>query len=354
LGYLHIPRLESDTRILQFRHVYATEKIHGTSAHVKWAPNINKEVVNTPEFGDFKLTFFSGGESYDKFVALFDVPALEAKFCEKFDREVTIYGEAYGGKQQGMSATYGPNLKFVVFDIQVGSSWLDVPKAHDLATSLGFEFVDYSLVPTSVSESYCCSHDIRELWDTYGEISAIVVERKKPSTQAKRNGIVEDKLREGIVLRPPFEVTLNNGGRLIAKFKNPEFSERKSNPTKFSPEKQAMIADAQNVAFEFVTPMRLEHVINRLISERDDKNYSIKDTKKIIDLMVEDVEREGSGEFTPGPAIRKAIGAQTVKLFKQKLEDNLREQVKVAQVIGVLSPGMTTEEYKNLEGKSDA
>lgn len=186
------------------------------------------------------------------------------------------------------------------------------------------------------------------------DIESLEVEKNKPSTQAIRNGMGNDKMREGIVIHPPFEVSLNNGKRLIAKFKRAEFSERKSNPSKFDPAKQAMIVDAQNVAFEFVVPNRLDHVIQRLISEREDKTYSITDTKKLIDLMVEDVEREGEGEFTPSPAIRKAIGSQTVKLFKKRLDDDLRERTKVMDVVGIVSPGMTITEYDSLEGKSDA
>lgn len=318
MGYLHIENLNRATQVLEFKHVYALEKIHGTSAHIAFDPEAQSaQLVD----GELKTTssgvsFFSGGEPYDKFVALFDVPTLEAKIKERFDWPVMIYGEAYGGKQQGMSATYGPNLRFVVFDIKIGTHWLDVPKAHDVALALGLEFVDYELIPT--------------------DIESLDREKNKPSTQAVRNGMGDDKMREGIVLRPPFEVMLNNGKRIIAKYKREEFSERKSTAKVLDPGKQKIIADAQNVAFEFVTPMRLEHVLNRLISERDDKSYSMQDTKKVIELMVEDVEREGEGEFTPSPAIKKAIGSQTVKLFKKKLADNLRQQIAVPPVICVI------------------
>jgi hypothetical protein len=319
VGYLHINNLSSDTRILEFKHVYALEKIHGTSTHISYSPE-ERIVVGGDSLTEDKfigaLKFFSGGENYENFVKLFDKEKLEEIFHERFGLlPVTVYGEAYGGKQQGMSATYGKDLRFVVFDVKVGDLWLDVPKRHNVAIGLGLDFVDYELIPTTQE--------------------ALDAERDKPSTQAIRNGMGNDKMREGIVLCPPFEVRLNNNERLIAKYKRPEFSERRSTSKPLDPEKQAALQNAQSVAFEFVTPMRLEHVINRLISERDDKSYSIKDTGKVIDLMIEDVEREGKGEFEPSQAIRKAIGGMTVQLYKKKLSDNLREQLKVPAVVGM-------------------
>jgi hypothetical protein len=113
MGYLHIDNLYKDQTILMFKECYALEKIHGTSAHISW--NVK----------DKKVKFFSGGESYERFVSLFDIEFLQKTFAENFiDSNVTIYGEAYGGKQQGMSNTYGKELKFIGFEVQVGEYWL--------------------------------------------------------------------------------------------------------------------------------------------------------------------------------------------------------------------------------------
>lgn len=187
MGYLHIDNLYKAQEILSFRTCYALEKIHGTSAHVYW----RKGAVG----------FFSGGESHARFSAIFDEAFLTRKFAERFtaDDSVTVFGEAYGGKCQQMSKTYGLDLRFIAFDVQVGESWLSVPQAADCSAHLGLEFVDYAEVST--------------------ELAALDAERDKPSSQAKRNGIVDDKVREGVVLRPPFEVMLNNGRRVIAKHK---------------------------------------------------------------------------------------------------------------------------------------
>ncbi len=292
MGYLHIDNLYRSQEILMFRTCFAMEKIHGTSANVQWK--------------DGGVRFSSGGESHERFKALFDESALAAKFAERFleNESVVVYGEAYGGKCQRMSKTYGVELRFIAFEVKVGDVFLAVPQAFEFVSFLGLEFVDFVEIPAT--------------------IEAIDAERDKPSTQAVRNGIEENKIREGIVLRPPFECVLNNGKRVIAKHKREEFAERGSpNLADIDPTKRQLMEDAQAIAVEWVTPMRLNHVIDRLVRERNDKDYSITDTGKIIELMVEDVTREAEGEIAENQAVRRAIGAHAAKMFKQHLQSAL-------------------------------
>lgn len=292
MGYLHIENLYKAQDILHFRTCYALEKIHGTSAHVGWK--------------DGALRFFSGGESCERFVGLFDHAALTAAFAERFGagESCTVYGEAYGGKQQGMSPTYGPVLKFVAFDVKVsgekGESWLNVQHAHGVCQGLGLEFVDWVLVSTN--------------------LDALNAERDKPSTQAARNGIVEPKIREGVVLRPPIEVTDWRGNRIIAKHKREEFSERGRPHVEMDQSKREAIAGAEAIAIEWVTAMRLEHVIDAVLAAREDKIIDMRDTPLVIAAMVEDVTREAAGEIVDSHQARKAIGQRTVQLFKQRLQ----------------------------------
>src|SRR5271166_2518811 len=102
MGYLHIENLYKNQDILLFKECYALEKIHGTSAHVKWigrsvACGIAAGCTEPPD----RLIFFSGGEKHARFITLFDHEKLEQKFQELFpDQDVIVYGEAYGGSQQ--------------------------------------------------------------------------------------------------------------------------------------------------------------------------------------------------------------------------------------------------------------
>lgn len=291
MGYLHINNLYKAQDILHFKTCYALEKIHGTSAHVS--------------FKDGQLNFFSGGETHSRFVELFDIPTLTAAFAERFGtyESATVYGEAYGGKQQGMSPTYGPQLKFIAFDVKLkgekGDGWLNVPHAAGICESLKIEFVDYREIPT--------------------DMESIDAERDRPSTQATRNGILEPKIREGVVLRPPIEVIDWRGDRIIAKHKKAEFSERGRPAIELDPSKKEQIANAESIAEEWVTPMRLEHVLDHIIAKRESKEIDLKDIPIVITAMLEDVLREGSGELIDNRPTRKAISERTVKLFKQKV-----------------------------------
>ena len=293
MSYMHIENLYKAQDILAFKRCFALEKIHGTSAHVAWR--------------DGSVVLSSGGEKAERFAKLFDIETLVGKFAEKFTKAdpVIIYGEAYGGKQQGMSATYGKELKFIAFEVKIGDLWLAVWPAFGIVRDLGLEFVDFSEIDA--------------------DIVAIDAERDKPSTQAARNGITEPKLREGVVLRPPFEVTKNNGDRIIAKHKRAEFAERGSPKLDdLDPSRRVLMESAEAIAEEWVTPVRMEHVIDRLISYRENKDVEIKDTGSIIALMVEDVTREAAGEIVDSPHVRKAISSKAAKMFKNKLESVLR------------------------------
>lgn len=282
MGYMHIENLyrPEAQRILEFKRLYALEKIHGTSAHVAWDGH--------------DLRFFAGGSDHKTFTALFDFDYLRAKFAEKFgENPAIVYGEAYGGKCQGMRKTYGDTLRFVAFDVLVGDSWLDVKSAEDVAQALGISFVFYEIVTT--------------------DIASLDAARDRPSEQAKRNGIVEPCITEGVVLRPLFEVKTNNGHRLIAKHKRAEFSERKTIPS-IDPTKREMMEKADEIANEWVTEMRLTHVLDHLGNPSEPQN-----TPDVIRAMIEDVSREASGEIVESKAAMRAIGAATAKMFKARI-----------------------------------
>jgi len=290
MGYLHIDNLykPSAQAILLFKECYALEKIHGTSAHLSWKPGIRGDV-----------RYFAGGESHERFMALFDHAALIAKCQEIFALDnVTIYGEAYGGKQQGMSGTYGKELHFAAFDVRVGEAWLSVPNAHDVCAKLGIEFVAYEKVST--------------------DLDCLNYERDRDSRQALRNGMGPGHKQEGVVLRPLIELTTNNGGRIICKHKRDEFKETKT-AREVSPEAAQALADAEAIATEWVTPMRLQHILQKLPA-----GIGMESTRDVIAAMVADVYREGAGEIVESREASKAIGVAAAWLFRQHLQAALR------------------------------
>lgn len=293
MGYADIENLYKDTTVMLFKTCYAMEKIHGTSAHVRWTSQEGDSMPGDP------LSFFSGGEKHAKFVSLFDVDKLRSDFDRLGLPAVTVYGEAYGGKCQGMSDTYGKTLKFIAFEVRIGDLWLSVPQAEDVVKKLGLEFVHYRLIST--------------------DIDALNAERDLPSEQAFRNGCADRsdpttfKKREGIVLRPPIECRLNGGSRIIAKHKRDDFQEVRT-PREVNPDKLKVLQEAEAIALEWATPMRLVHVMDA-IKSRLQRELVIEDTGDVCREMVADVLKESKNEIVDSPAARKAISTSTAKMY---------------------------------------
>lgn len=292
MGYMHINNLYKDRRILEFKRLYAMEKIHGTSSHLKFSFSADGNTIH----------YHGGGEPHDKFRAMFDHDALLDKFCELGHGTVSVFGESYGGKQQKQAWRYGPVTKFIAFEVQIGDVWLTVPNACDVASKLGLEFVHWEETPS--------------------DLDALNALRDQPSVQAVRNGIEGPQPMEGIVLRPPFEVTLPNGERLIAKHKRDEERETKSPRAVGDDLKVEM--DAEKAAMDWVTETRLRHVLDSMLQKGggvglDPDGRIGVGYNELIAAMKEDVLREGKDELVPSRPLIKAIGRETVRLYKKYL-----------------------------------
>ena len=296
MGYRHINNLYKDQNVLMFKKLFAMEKIHGTSAHLTFD--------YLEGYDKYELKYFSGGEKYNNFIKLFNEKELYEKAKNLgFMKSFTVYGEAYGGKQQGMSETYGKELKFVAFEVKIGDKFMNIPYAEEICKKLGIEFVDYEEIDADP-----------DLIDKLANA---------PSVQAKRNGVENPKLpREGVVLRPLREFLHPDGiGRIMAKHKNDIYKEREHSPKIQTIENLKVLEDAKAIAQEWVTPMRLSHVIDKLKAggiEIEDKQMN-----KIIKTMLEDIEREAEGEIVVNKQTKKAISKKTAKLFIKLLKENI-------------------------------
>ena len=289
MSYQHIENLYKNQTILLFKECFVLEKIHGSSAHVAW--------------NDGRLRFFAGGVSQLAFEALFEHARLKELFSALGHPKVTVYGEAYGGSQQGMKANYGDKLKFIAFEVLIGEAWLNVVNCVDVTQKLGLEFVAWEKVSTDLA--------VLDAW------------RDKPSVQAQRSGCGE-KPAEGIVLRPLLEFRDHRGDRIIAKHKRKEFAERASGKdTEVDPARHELLVKAEAIAAEWVTPMRMQHVLDK-VRVKLGREPEIRDTKVVITAMTEDVFREAKREIVESKDAHKAIGGLAAKLFHAELESALK------------------------------
>jgi len=307
MGYKKINNLYKDKTVLMFKRLFAMEKIHGTSAHICFTVDKSVQIDGLIDIGlsDIKVNYYSGGEKYENFIKLFDTDTLLEKYClMNMPSNITIYGEAHGGKQHGMSGTYGKELKFVAFEVKIGDKFVNVPYAEQVCDNLGLEFVDYEEIDADP--------------DVIDKLA------NSPSVQAKRNGVENPELpREGVVLRPIREFLHPDGvGRIMAKHKNDIYKEREHAPRIKNPEELKILEDARQVAEEFVVPMRLEHVLDKLKAEGitiDEKKMNT-----IIKAMVQDIYTEAKGEIVESKAVRKYIGKRTAKMLIQRFKDGIK------------------------------
>jgi hypothetical protein len=296
MSYFNIDNLYKNQDILKFKECYAMEKVHGTSAHIT--------------FKSGRLSFFSGGSSHEEFIKNFDQNLLTQMFSTMAleDTSITIYGEACGGRLQGMSHTYGDKLMFIAFEVKIGDKWLNVPTAEKIVFNLGLEFMPYKLISTKLE-------DIDRERDAPSEVAI----RRGCGNNVGRNGITPP-IREGVVLRPLEEYTKNNGERIIAKHKRDEFMETNTPRKVISPDQMKSLEDAKAIANEWVVPERLNHILTSGVIEA-----KIENTGKIIQLMIEDVLKESKGEIIDSPGARKEIGRLTALMFKESLKGSLNQ-----------------------------
>lgn len=282
MAYLSIENLyrSKAQEILLFKELYALEKVHGTSANISWKEG--------------KVSYFPGGESLSKFKSLFNEERLVKHFTELGHEEVVVYGEAYGGSCQKMSYMYGPELRFIVFDVFINNIWLDVPNMDEVATRLEQEVVPWRKI--------VC------------DLAAIDNERDRPSEVAVRRGFTEEHIREGVVLRPLAEMFNRYGERMIVKHKHEKFGERKTPQKVEDPSKLKVLTEATAIAEEWVTEMRLEHVLQKL-----PQGIGLESMQRVLQAMVEDVLKESTGEIVDNKEARNAINKKTVELFKKKV-----------------------------------
>jgi hypothetical protein len=214
-----------------------------------------------------------------------------------------------------MSKTYGNEFRFIVFDIAINDRWCSVENMADIATKFGLEVVPHYKIPCT--------------------IEALDAERDKPSEVAVRRGITEPRKREGIVIRPLKELYLDESGtgRVIAKHRIKEM--RETTTDRKVGANLEVLKQAEAIADEWVTPMRLQHVLQNVAANKgwNIEALGMESMKDVINEMVRDVykesnaveegqEKEGTEVIKSGEA-DKAIARKAGGLYRDYLMGRL-------------------------------
>ena len=167
-----------------------TEKIDGTNIRIHWdghkvefAGRTDRAQIPKPLM-DYLTATFGSMEAEEMF---------EQKFGES---DVILFGEGYGPKIQNGGA-YRSDVSFILFDVQIGDTWLKRDSVEDIAKTFGIDVVPIIFT---------------------GNIQQAVdyVKTKPKSTIGTAN-------MEGLVGRPMVEMKDRMGKRVIVKIKVCDF-----------------------------------------------------------------------------------------------------------------------------------
>jgi len=132
------------------------------------------------------------------------------------------------------------------------------------------------------------------------------------SASARRDWRFEPAGPSGSPAASPSESIRRPGN--IAKHRIEKYSERATPQKIIDPAKLEVLGRADEIANEWVTPMRLLHVLDKIPPP-----LGLAQMPAVITAMLEDVLREAKGEIVDSKDARRAIGKRTAELFRAKV-----------------------------------
>lgn len=133
-----------------------------------------------------------------------DVEMLSEMFIGYDDEAVpfTLYGEGLGGKIQG--GLYGPEYRFILFDVRVGKFWLTPDDVDHLGSEIGLEVAHNCGTMTPV--------EAEEIVRDGGYLTEV-------------SGAPKDRRFEGLIGTPRWGLKDRSGARIITKFKVKDYQQ---------------------------------------------------------------------------------------------------------------------------------
>jgi hypothetical protein len=278
--YPHIENLEEVPKIFELPEVIVTEKIHGSAMRVGWLDGVLRLGGRKLEFTDLRPDT-KEGLGFISWV--FDV-GLDRRMKDAFTGEdVILFGEWHGSgtpkkgwPQVQKGIRYVAGNDFRIFDVKVQGRYVAQDQIGSWGAKVGLK---------TMPRLYRGKPD-QKVFDSFID---------SMSRLGGENGIVDpENTMEGIVIRPPEPMWDESGNFVIAKYKIGKWAERASQQRHpFQPRKERIILPgAREFAEEFVTEIRLEHVLDQL------REASIpiesRAMGEVLKRMGQDIKREGA------------------------------------------------------------
>ncbi|MFH1654926.1 MAG: RNA ligase family protein [Pseudomonadota bacterium] len=300
--YPHMKNLDEMTSIYNLDEVIVTEKVHGSSMRIGM-------IDGALRIGGRRLEFTNiSPESKDGqgFVSWVIDTGLNQRLQEKFsDHDITFYGEWFGSGtpkrgwpkiQKGIRYIDGNDFR--VFDVKLDGKYLAQDEVEKYATMVGLK---------TLPVLYRGKPDEKTFFSFIDTFSRL----------GKENGIDDPQNTiEGIVIRPVEFMWAENRDPMMAKLKIGKWAERASmsKGPKTPKKKREIIPGAEEFAKEFVTEMRLEHILDQLREEKIDIAPTA--MGEVMKRMGQDIKREGETALTEASLEWKDVSSFVTRFTK--------------------------------------
>ena len=278
--YPHIKNLDDTPGIFDLPEVIVTEKIHGSGMRIGL-------IDGCVRFGGRRLEFTNiSPQSKDGqgFVSWALETGLGEKIAKTFqNHDIIFYGEWHGSgtPQKGWpqiqkGIRYIKGNDFRIFDIRLDGKYLSQDQLSEFAEKAGLKTMPI----------LCRGKPERKIFDSFIDTMSLL---------GAENGIAyPENTMEGIVIRPIQFLWEENREPVMAKHKIGKWAERASEQRhpKIPKQKKEIPAGAKEFAEEFVTDVRLEHILDQLKEE----NIPIEKSAmgEVMKRMGQDIKREGN------------------------------------------------------------
>lgn len=284
--YPHLENLDEMPAMFAVPEVIATEKVHGSSMRIGLFDGAIRLGGRRLEFTDLRRDTKEGLG----FVSWVLTTGLDQRCREAFaGHNVLLYGEWHGSGtpaqgwpqvQKGIRYCAGNNFR--VFDVKVDGRYLPFDEIATWAAKVELKTMPvlFRGPPTQAA--------FDALIDTMSRVGA-------------EHGIVDpENTLEGLVIRPPQLQWDDRGQVLMAKYKVGKWAERASRQRHPRQPKQVkeIAPGAPAFAEEFVTSMRLDHILDQLRQEGLPVDHTA--TGEVLKRMGQDIKREGAQALFDG------------------------------------------------------
>jgi hypothetical protein len=272
VSYPKVKRMKPDSPIIHLNRAFVTFKADGTNGGVIWTQD--NELLTRSR--NRLLTGDKDNHGFDEWVSNnIDVEPFRGQFDGV---SLVIFGEFIKNDILGR-VDYGDEGRFRVFDVFINTVYLDWKDVVDVADKLNLDTVPYETMTNP----------------TYDKCQEYVSNIEDPL--AVDDADEEQRIGEGIVIRPPVELKYKNDRRMLYKVKSEKFEEVKKGTNKSSDKKEQQKTDEQKKLDQYITDSRVLSVVESMKEKDPTLEIERQITGEVIQAVQQDIREEADESF---------------------------------------------------------